>query len=125
MTCVSQWISESFRGLTLPVKQIEMDGLVVAEGAEGHHVLMRVESYSSKSRCVAQLRVHSDLVTCTTDIPVQSPLLISICLCIHTKVTLSRISKPVSEFHTYASPSSLPEKMKLPQGVYVLLIRSL
>ncbi len=70
MTCVS----ESFRGLTLPVKQIEMDGLVLAEGAEGHHVLMRVESYSSKRRCTAQLRVHSDLVTCTTDIPVQSPL---------------------------------------------------
>lgn len=71
---MNQWISESFRELTLPVIQIEMDGLVLAEGAEGHHVLMRVESYSSKRRCIAQLRVHSDLVTCTTDIPIQSPL---------------------------------------------------
>lgn len=71
---LNQWFPESFGGLTLPVIQIEMDGLVLAKGTEGHHVLMRVESYSSKRRCIAQLRIYSNLVTCTTDIPNQPPL---------------------------------------------------
>lgn len=71
---LNQWFSESFRGLTLPVIQIKMDGLVLAEGTEGNHVLMRMESYSSKRRCIAQLRVHSNLVTCTTDIHIQPSL---------------------------------------------------
>lgn len=48
--------------VTFAIVQVHVDGLAVAEGAEGHHVFMRVEGDAVESRGVAELRVDRHLV---------------------------------------------------------------
>lgn len=48
---------------TFAVVQIHMDGLALAEGAEGHHVLVRVEGHGVQGGAVAELGVDRHLVT--------------------------------------------------------------
>ena len=45
------------------VIQVDVDGLALTEGTEGHHVLVRVERHAAECCGVAQLRVHCQLVT--------------------------------------------------------------
>lgn len=48
--------------VTFAIVQVHVDGLALAEGAEGHHVFMRVEGDAVESHGVAELSVDRHLV---------------------------------------------------------------